>query len=439
MIAAAALIVGMIAAAILQGNVGPQVTAAICRLFGGDCASASEVAIDTKLPECELASTAYEGTAEASVFSVNLGGDATLTLKQVITNKGETKWVVEQAGSLKVGGHVMWGADAKVGLRAGASANLKAGLKAKGAASFDFTSEKEAQQFIQDVAKEAARYAGASMTGPAAPFTKWAIDQTTGGPLTYPPVSEYYVEGGLDVSGDLKAAAGLEASLAMSGSGALGTKVKPGPTPKDTEYTFYYKGNNELAAALGLADVGGKSELVVGVTYKDGKPMKASIDAAGNFDASWALSGELPKGNIFGQPGKGSIGVNVTGTKKAKLSLELDLTNTQNRDALANVFQSTSTAILPGSGKPGAQDPREAVAALRDRFAQGGPREGATFTVQMFDGATGEFEVGFFAGNVVAFGGGGPVSMTALKATDAAYYDPDVGGMARWRRCSGAG
>ena len=72
----------------------------------------------------------------------------------------------------------------------------------------------------------------------------------------------------------------------------------------------------------------------------------------------------------------------------------------------------------------------------RNRFTQGGPAEGATVTAQAFEGSEHQFEVGFFAGDLVAFGAGGHVGTSTTRATDAYYYAPGSG-FVQWKGCDG--
>ena len=147
------------------------------------------------------------------------------------------------------------------------------------------------------------------------------------------------------------------------------------------------------------------------------------------------VGGGIPLGtNLTGTP---KVGITPAGIVKGRATLTMDLTNAANLNAVADVLNSTGIPVLPGRGTGTDPGPTDAVSALVDRFNQAGPLGGASFTAQQFDGESGELSAGLFAGDLLAFGAGGKVSVTELKASNAAYYDPAVGDMVLWRRCGG--
>lgn len=444
MLLAAALVVGLVFLGISQSGVAPKIEAAICSLFGGDCEAPAEESIpDSALPSCEVTTSSYSGGGEVTVFSVNLGGDVDMTLKKIQKPDGSTEYQVEQTGGLDAGAHVMFGAKGKFGLGEGLSAEAKKAIAAKGGATWSFGSEDEARDFMKESAKEYAKHGVAGRFGPAKGLAKWGMDRVTGGAYDIPQPDEYYVDVGTKTSANLTAAAGPEATLGGGNTHALGIKYKPAKDGQPAEQTVFYKGSRELSAQLGFAGVGpggdGKVETVVGITFRDGEPVAASVDAAGELDyrlMTSASTGEVPLGKSL-PAGSGNLGIDTKDSVSGKVSLNLDLTNQDNKDAFADVLQSTGMPLLPSSGTPGYQDPVTAVAGLTKRFSEGGPDGGATMTTQVFDGSSEEFNVGFFAGDLITFGAGGKVATSRTHATDAYYYDPAAGGMTRWHRCAG--
>ena len=432
-----AVVIASVVIVITPGSVGAGIQRAWCLITSGQSCPALEKPIDALLPECEINSTEFAGEVEASVFSVNLGANGTATMATVKNADGETKYTVSFSGGGKLGAHVMFGEKGEFGLGEGLSAEAKAAYTAEGGVTFEFDSQEEAKNFIKGTAKEAAKWAVAVQAGPLMGPVKGGLDWLTGS-YNPPAPKEYYVQLGTKGSAEVVAAAGPEAKLSVEGTHALGMKVSPARDGQSAKYTVYYKGSQELAAELGLGG-SGEVEVQVAVTYQDGKPVSAAIEGAGKISSAFLASGEgankIPLGpKAAGAP---SVGIGAQGIVKGKVALELDLTNPDNMNAFADALQSTGMPILPNNGTPGYQDPVTAVQALADRFTKAGPRGGATLTAQKFEGTALEGNAGLWAGDLLAFGAGLKGGMTGLQATDAAYYDPTVGGMVLWRRCAG--
>lgn len=437
------LLVGVVIAAIVvvvsPGSITPQIQRAWCAVTGGGCTAAPTPNIDAALPDCETTNTAYKGEVEGSAFSVNLGADGTATVAQVRTADGDTKYTVTFAGGGKAGAHVMFGAEGEFGLGEGLSASAKAAFTAQGGVTFEFDSREAADQFVRDTAVELAKQAAAASFGPAGSILKGGIDWVTGSSYDPPPPAAYYIELGQKGSAEAGASLGLSAKVGADASRALGVKVTPAKSPGDSPtYTYYFKGTDSLTGELGLGG-SGKAESQVAISVKDGVPQSASITVAGQLTASVLGGGKAGNGIPLGKglTAVPKVGITPAGIVKGKATLTMDLTNPDNLDAVADVLNSTGVRVLPRHGTGTDPAPADAVGALVERFTEAGPLGGASFTAQQFEGESGEVGVGLWAGDLLAFGAGGKVSVTDLKATNASYYDPAVGDMVLWRRCGG--
>ncbi|MGL4175852.1 MAG: hypothetical protein ACRCSN_07210 [Dermatophilaceae bacterium] len=436
-----ALIAGIVIAAIVvvvsPATVAPQIQRAWCLITGNQgCAGAATANIDTRLPACETTNTAYRGELEGTAFSVNLGVNGTATVAEVRNPDGSTSYTVTFEGGGKLGAHAMFGAKGEFGLGEGLSADAKAAITAAGGVTFQFDSQEAANEFVSQTAIEAAEWAAASQAGPLAPIAKDGLDWLNGS-YDPPAPKEYYVELGTKGSAEAAAAAGLEAKLGVDTSRALGMKVEPGEPGEPATYTVYYKGTDALTASLGLGATG-EVTTQVAVSYRDGVPVSASVEGAGKLKSSLLGGGEVGGGIPLG-PGTGTpvVGASGSGVYRGRVALELDLTNPDNLNTVADVLNSTGLPVLPGHGTGTNPGPADAVGNLADRFTQAGPQGGASFTTQEYEGAEGELGLGVWAGDLLAFGAGGKVSVSELTATNASYYDPAVGGMVAWRRCGG--
>lgn len=437
-----ALLVGVVIAAtvvvVSPGSVTPQIQRAWCAITGGGCGSSPTPNIDASLPECETTNTAYRGEVEGSAFSVNLGLDGTATLAQVRTADGDTKYTVSFAGGGKAGVHVMFGEKGEFGLGEGLSASAKAALTAQGGVTFEFDTKEQADRFVRETAKEVARRSAAAAAGPAGPLVAKGLEWVSGSSYDPPAPSSYYIELGQKGSADAGASVGLSAKVGVEASQALGVKVTPGKNEGDSpSYTYYFKGTGSLTGELGLGG-NAKAETQVAITVKDGVATTARIEAAGTMKASLLGGGPVGGGIPLG-PGRGTTKVGITPSMvdKGKLTLQMDLTNPDNLNAVADVLNATGIPVLPGAGTGTSPGAAQAMGRFIDRFAEAGPQGGATITAQKFEGEAGELGAGLWAGDLLAFGAGGKVTVTDLTATDAAYYDPAVGGMVLWRRCGG--
>ncbi|NHA69446.1 hypothetical protein [Phycicoccus flavus] len=440
----AALIAGVVIASVVlvvsPVSVTVQIQRAWCLITSGqECPGGSGPDVDAALPDCETTNTAYKGEVEGTAFSVNLGVNGSATIAQVRKADGDTKYTVSFAGGGKAGAHVMFGEKGEFGLGEGLSAGAKAAFTANGGVTFEFDSQEAANQFVKDTAVELAKRSASSTTGFASPLVKWGLDKVTGTSYDPPPPTSYYVELGTKGSADAGASAGLSAKVGVDTSQALGVKVTPGRTPGESaSYTYYFKASDSLVGELGLAGKG-SAEGQVALTFKDGQATSAQIDVAGDLTSSILGGGKVGQGIPFGPNAiaKTKLGITPSAVVKGKATLKLDLTNPDNMNAVADVLNSTGLPVLPNSGTGTNPNPVDAVSALADRFTQAGPLGGASFTAQQFEGESGELSVGAFAGDLLAFGAGGKVSVTQLDATNAAFYDPAVGGMVLWRRCGG--
>ena len=423
----AAIVVGVVTAVVLASGVAPKAQAAFCSIVQMECGGdEDEVAIDMLLPPCEVNSTSITAGAEATVFSVNVGAEGTGILAEVRNTDGSTTWDLTISGGGSLGAHVMAGVEAEAAGAGGVgkSAEIRAAVAAHGGVTYTFATEQEARDAIAGFAGEAAKGVGSVIvSGPTAPITKWTLDQIFG-TYTPPAASSYWIEGGLQASGSASASLGLELEVAMAASNGIGLLVTPGRGGESNSYTVYHRGTAELGVQFG-AGVEGGVESVVGVTYRDGVPVEASIQVAGDVSAGLFATGTVDLADLAG------VGAETTA---GTAMLTLDLTNRANHDALANALQSVGMPVL-GEGIPGYESPPEAFAALTDRFASGGPRQGATVTTQTFDGGTFSADAGVWGGKGLTFGGGAAAGVDTLSSTGAWVYDPDVGGMVQWMRC----
>ncbi|MGL4742802.1 MAG: hypothetical protein ACRCXL_00225 [Dermatophilaceae bacterium] len=459
-----ALIIGVVIAALVvvisPAAVVPQIQRIWCLITGGtNCAASTTDAIDAKLPECEITSATHTGEVEATVFSVNVGVNGKATLAEKRDGLGDTTFSVTLEGGGKAGVHGMVGEKA---LGEGLAAEGKAALTATGGAVFDFDTRDQAEKFLDYTRDEAEKQAYKAALGP---FAQPLIDSRELDHKNYnpPPPAEYYGELGTSASGSLSATlpAGvseeLGASLGLSKSDALGfrfTPAKPATDGKEAEpetYTVYYKGTGELTSGLDLSAPAGPGEVEAGasgegavetqvaVTYeKGGRPVEASIEAAGKLKTSLLGGPNGGAGLPLGSEAEPvDLGVETLESYQGKATLTLDLTNKENLDAVADVLQSTGLPVLPDHGTGSDPNPVDAVGNLTDRFTEAGPLGGASFTTQEFEATEESSEIGAWGGAELTFGAGGKISTEHLRSVAAARYDPDTGDMVRWIRCGG--
>lgn len=441
-ITVAALLVAALVLAIGPGDrIVNAVRVAVCEIFAGEDCGARTSDITEALPACQVYSQDYSLLGEATVFSVNLGAEGKLTLTQEVDPDGTERWLVQESGGGQIGAHIMFGQEGKFGLGEGLNAEAKSVLTADGGRTFEFGSEEEARDYMTAAAQQAGKEAAAN----ASPLPRFAdmylADKITGTSYEQPgdPVSYYMEIGSESSAGATASAAAAGADVSGGNAHVLGAKHEPGRDGESDKTTIYYKGTQELAGQLQVLGQGPdgkvKGEVVLAVTMQDGKPVSAKIEAAGQVRSGFFSSGsmDVPLGGKL-PDGAASIGLDGGQTVQGRIALEMDLTNTANVDALADVTESVGMPILPGYGTPGYQDPAESVTNLRDRFTEGGPQEGATLTGQKFEGSEAKFEVGFFAGDLVTFGAGGNVATSTARATDALYYAPGYG-LVQWQGC----
>lgn len=443
-IVVAAALVGAIVLAFSPGDrITTGIRIAVCQIFGGQDCGALATDITEALPSCQVYTEGRELHGEATIFSVNLGAEGKLTLKKDIAPDGTERWLVQEEVGAQAGAHVMFGQEGKFGLGEGLSAEAKALITGKGGRTFAFDTEDAARAYMDAAAQQAGKEAAAAASPLPRAVDMFVADAVTGTSYEQPgdPVS-YYVEGGSRVSAGGTAASGVAGgSLSAERADVLGVKYEPAADGHEDRTTFYYKGSRELAGQLQVLGQGPdgkfKGEVVVAVTMEGGQPVSAKIEAAGLVRSGFFIEGgtDVPLGGKL-PTGAASIGLDGGAFRQGKIAFEMDLTNQGNLDALADVTESTGMNIFPEHGTPGHQGPAEAVAGLRDRFTQGGPLEGATITGQLVEGSEQKFEVGFFAGDLITFGGGGHYQESTSRATDAFYYAPGSG-FVQWQGCDG--
>ncbi len=451
-----AVVIGLVFAVIggsalgLDTKMVAAVDRVICKITLGDCAASTGPDLEAALPSCEVYSESYALKGEVTVFSVNLGANGKLALREVVGADGKKAYLVDQQVGADVGAQVMFGEQGKFGLGEGLSAQLKAGLTGTGSRTFAFDNEKDARAFIEASATEVGKQGVKSALPPGVgDLAKWGLDKLTGTKYTEPKAgpTEYFFEGGMKLSGSANAEAGVEAGVGAEGADVLGVKVTKGAKAADgsaaaDRYTVYVKGNGKLNAELGILGqgLGGEveGETVVGISYENGQPVEMSLESAGKVRNALLGEGDLGKLPLGKNvpAAAGSLGVDGGGFTQGKVALTMDLTNADNRRAAADVLNSVGIPMMSGDGTPGYQDPVTAVQALADRFATAGPAGGASITAQQYEGADGKVGVGFFAGDLLTFGAGGELSTSSQSATTSLYYDP-AKGMVPWRRCGG--
>lgn len=445
-IAVAAFLVVALVLAIGPGDrIVNAVRAAVCEITGGEnCAAIATADLTEHLPSCEVFTEGYDLHGEVTVFSANAGANGSLTLKKAVAPDGTERWLVQESAGVQLGAHGMIGQEGKFGVGESLSAEAKATLTADGGRTFAFGSEEVAREYMDAVIQQGGKEIAAAVSPLPRIVDMWAADTLTGTSYESPgdPMA-YYGEVGTAVT------VGAEGSVPVGGASVegsqtqvLGVKYEPGQGGDSPKTTFYYKGTQELAGQLQILGQGpngaAQGEIVVAVTMQEGEPVSAKIEAAGKVRGGFFASGarEVPLGGKLPKTGSAALGVDSGNFVQGKVALEMDLTNPDSLDALADVTDSVGMPILPGYGTPGYQDPAEAVSGLRDRFTEGGPAEGATLTGQVFEGSEGQFEVGFFAGEVLTFGAGGHVATSSAEATDAFYYAPGAG-FVQWQGCDG--
>ncbi|MDO5502514.1 MAG: hypothetical protein Q4G67_05000 [Actinomycetia bacterium] len=426
----AAIIAGAVFAVIAVTDVHTKAYNAICTILDMDCGSNAEdqAATDTFLPACEVNSTTAHANAELTVFSVNLGAGGEAVVAETRHPDGSTTWDVSLAVDGHVGAHFMAGADT---MGEGMSAEVKAGLAASGGTEFEFASEQEAMQFLEEVAVEV----GKTAVTPPIPGADWLVDQAVGlfrDDYDWPEPTGYFFQAGPQVSGSVEASAGLSAGLEAELSGALGMHVDPSETPP--VYTYYLEGSGQLGSELGIVHGDGTAGTNVAISFQDGQPISAEVGITGDIRFGGAGTDSGPDVPFAGGTGSGSLGIEGHTTQHGSATLSLDLTNPANRTALADSFGSVGMPLLGDYRSDGYVNPVDATEALAQRFAEG-PEGGATFVTQTWDGEDVGFDGGFFGGKGLTFGAGGGIGMDSRQSTGAWYFEPGVG-MVQWARCT---
>jgi hypothetical protein len=453
MIVVISAVIGVVALGGLGQRLSAEIKAAICRVTGGTCTVQSVDHVPEA--ECEVLSHSGEISASVTVFSVDIGGKAKVTLSKGIDANGNQHWYVQQQGSVDAGVVAKFGEKAHVGdVGEGLEGDAKAMLTGGGGQKMEFPDEKAARDYITGLQHEIVKQGLADgIGGPlAGPLVKWGLDKIDSTPFNPPPAKEYFFEGGGKVAGSVEGEAGVvSGSVDGEGSALVGMKVAPQPGGGDNT-TYYVKVSAEAAGKLGLFNAvegkaGPSGEVVVGITYdKSGKPITANLEAAGEFKAEVGPSSETA---LIGQAGKGlageaykkaveeatkkaaksSNGVSLGGGVKAKLGIDIDLQKGDNLNVVADGLHSLGVPVLMGSGTPGGGNGVGGMLGLVTSGADGTTTTLTTYTTTSSGGTA-----GVSGGEGVAFGVEGGLTFSDEKIQSGSYYMPGQG-FVTWEAC----
>lgn len=440
-------VVVVVVSALLVGTTGigkhvsAGIQAAICRINGGGC-TVSQILHEPD-EECEVYTHSGELSADVILFSVSVGGSAKLTLSKTVDPDGEVHWYVQQEGGVRLGADFLFGQEAKLGdLGEGVSAEVAALATAGAGAKMEFASEKEARDFMTAAAHEPVKDAmtGWDPTG----ITKWVADKIDGHTYDPPEPTEYFFEGGLAFEGSLDAKAGVGGAGGSAGvAGVVGVKVTPQKNG-DPHKTIYMAMTGEAAAELGLLGVAKASgsvdgKVVVGIEYDgEGRPVKASVEAAGTVKGGFGPDGDIAgEGTIaqlagFAPTGAPGAGVSAGGGFTGKITFTLDLTEQGNADALADGLHSIGVPVLRDYGRQPPPSVRDSLGELYNRFDEGA--DGTTITVTTHDVSTSGGQIGVKAGDGLTFGAEGGLEFEDTTLNDGYYYSPGDG-FVNWQSC----
>jgi hypothetical protein len=444
------LVVTMVIGALLPLGVGQQIgvgiETAICRLFGGGACSsgpASHVPPD----KCTVLSHSGEVGIDVTVFSVDVGGTGKLTLLKRIDAQGQAHWYVQQRGEARLGVDFLFGEKANLGdLGEGVSAEVKALGTAGGGTTMEFKDEHAAHDFMTAAAHEPIKQV-ANWFDPTSMFTgtgivHWLADKLDGHSYRPPPPTEVFVEAGGRVDGSISANGG-DASIGGKAGVAAVAGVKLTSGPDGPHHTIYVKLTAESAATLGLfnvasGEVGRKGEVTVGIEYNAaGKPVNASLEAAGQLKAQFGpdakgASGTLGKIAGFSPQGAPKVGATIGGGELGKIKLNIDLTQGDNANVVADALHSVGVPVLTKEGSRTTPDVITGLTGLYGLFDQGAP--GTSIAVTTY-GVTGSgLSGGVKGGDGLTFGVEGGYKFEDQKLKDAWYYLPGQG-FVKWQQC----
>lgn len=437
---AVALMIAGLAATGLGGQLAADIQVAVCRIAGGTCTPQS--VLHTPTGNCEVMSHTAQVSADVVVFSVDVGGSGRLTLSRSVDPQGRTHWYVQQRGEARLGADLMIGEKAHLGdLGEGASAEVKAFLKAAGGARYEFADEASARDFMTAAAHEPIKQGltGWDPTG----FTDWVADKIDGRHYDPPAPTDFFVEGGgqVDLSGGLVAGVG---SVGAQGSLASVAGIRVTPQPDGSMHrTVYLRLNADAAAKLGLfelvqGDAGPRGEITVGLEYDgDGLAVDASIEATGTLRAQFgaaAAGGERTITGVAGLAPKGApaatdkIGDGTVG----RIRFSIDLTQGGNRDVVADGLHSIGLPVLMGDGGASPPGPVDGIRGVYDLVDSGAP--GTSTTLTTYDSRTGGVDGGLKGGDVLTFGLEGSYTFEDRAITGGHYYVPGQG-FIQWEAC----
>jgi len=423
------------------------IEAAMCRITGGSCTTASILA----RPEepCEQRVHNVDAKADITVFSVALGGGRTMTEKQL----SDHTWSVTVDGSGTAGVKFGEGADGHVDLGkthggAGAEADVTLGLTGKQGQTFIFHDKHTADELMTAAEHQPVKDAATSWMGPLQGLGSWAADKIDGHSYNPPPADESFLEGGVSVEAKAEFGEGAATGNASaSASAVLGVKTtNKGPDAGSKTVYFKVSADGSLTADAGVKDtplsVSARGKLggegIVGVTYdKEGKPTKFELEAGGEFSLENGLGSEA-KGkdlpallkNMTKVSTDSSSGVGKKGTIKATL----DLTNPANLTATADALHALNVPVLLGSGSGDATSTAAAVSGLYDRFSSG---DGAHVSLVTYNTDSSSYGAGGSVAEGLKFSLEGGLEFTDSTLNSASYYVPGQG-FVTWKERLGA-
>jgi hypothetical protein len=336
------------------------------------------------------------------------------------------RWLVTLEGGGKIGGRAEFGETAGAGsFGEGLDAQVEAALRGEAGAQYAFSSEQAARDFVTDAQHELAKRAvNPSGLGPV----QWLLNKVDGRSFDPPPPVKTFFGGGGQAAGELSGTAGAGTAVGSAKAANL-LRVEQDTQQKRT--TYQLRLSREMGVKLGLLEqfeggLSAASEVVLSLTYDDvtGQAVGATFEAAGEVGAE--LGPKLP----FGADAE--AGGTTGGTKKLVSQFDIDLTQGNNRDVLADALHSAGLPVLQGDGSGTDPGLVGGARSVYDLFADGAP--GTTASYRVYDVGKGGISGGVSGGAGISFGVDGGVTFEDATLSSAGYHEPGQGWV-RWNDC----
>lgn len=419
------------------GQVAGGIQELICKFVGQGCRAPAR-SYEPQEP-CKQAANEVNASIGATVYSVKLGGEFVSTKERM----SDGTWRVTLKAGGKLGAELELGESAHAGRQGGKAgegldAKLSGTLNGAAANVYEFRSEREADAFVDSVAREAARLAASALDPTHGLLSGLANLLLPHEPFRPPAPKETFFEGGGGFDASAAGGSGAYAKGSLGGKALLGVKLDHA----SGEQTWYFKvggqGKGEAGVLFGPGATGGvEGEGVISVKVdKDGNartltlesthPVRGGLNLLGKADDLSSLTKALKEVSVGGS---GETGRTVA------LSAQLDLGDLENARAAAAMLRSLGIngldLLLRQPKVADVVDLYQASKALYERFDQDG-----TISYTLYDTSSGGVSAGLSAGAGIAFGIEGALTDQTGRLTEARYRVPGVG-FVPWTACTG--